>query len=145
MPGVVGVVTAVIVGVATWYGPGFVGEPLYCDSRPAVGGAGLRYGSEVEHPWIAADVSLYGRGWQCGDVVWLEFETVGKVEYRLLDAGPLNRYCVVNQPEEGECGTIVADVSGLYWPLSKHTLSAPVRMVNVSLLHRVADQQGLVP
>jgi len=132
----------VIIGVATWYGPGFEDKPLYCGGAPEIGRE-LRYNKEVGHAWIAVDASLFDEGWQCGDRVRLDYGDIER-EYVVLDAGNLNRYCVEDQPEKGECGTIVVDVSRWYWPFDMGVLSAPVRTVNLSLAKRLL-QQRLAP
>lgn len=104
-----------LIGIATWYGPGFRGQPLAC---------GGTFGPGT--PIAAVDPSYLERGWQCGDllIAWDEVELV------LMDTGPLSNYYIEQWPDK----PIVLDVAEHAWPFPD--LSRPVTVTNVSLLGR---------
>lgn len=121
---------AVLVGVATWYPAGvYGGGPLYCDSNsPSL--HGLTYSRETER-WVAISDEMYLTGWQCGDLVRVQFEDRGRSFYaRLWDAGPLDHYMADGFP-------IVVDIPEYFWPYERRRLSAPVTVFNETLANRL--------
>lgn len=126
-----------LVGVATWYGPGFYGKTLgcgWCPSKP------IRF-SQSTVPWVAVDESMYQQEWTCWDHISVWISGV-ELRLRLLDAGPLYAHYI---KDFGPDVPIVADIPEHLWPRSlSQKMSAPVRVVNRSLakreLERIVEQ-----
>jgi len=137
-------------GAGTWYSEADWSDNLmYCNCSTALG-CNLRYSPRLGIPWVAIDPKyMRERDWQCGDRLVVHFldHQLSK-EVRVLDAGDLARHCIA----ELDCAEIVVDFAEHHWPLSTSTLSARVRVVNMSkalrLMHFVtADplMRGVIP
>ena len=127
---------AVLVGVATWYGPGFEGEIMACDTWDQ----DLVFSREIG-PFVAVDpVMIRDHGWACGDRVKISFEERGiDVWARVLDTGPLNQYWIADY---GPGVPIVVDVAAHAWPLDPAIMSGLVRVENVDLEERAGWSGG---
>lgn len=117
----------VLAGVATWYGPGFYGEPLACDR-----GQGLRY-EPSGVLWAAID-HAYMQHWQCGDRLRIDFNAGQAITVTLLDTGAFRQYYV---EQWGADQPIVVDVSEYAWPFDLSVLSAPAQVTNLTHRERI--------
>ncbi len=138
----------ILSGAATAYGPGYYGQPLYCDRGASntlqLGqGNGLILG-EVDTPFVALDVSEYQSGRvRCGDMMRLTFADGQVLEAQALDAGNLYRYRI-----DELRAYIIVDVPFQFAPFSKRSgdpkspewtgLSAPATIRNLSAFRRLA-------
>lgn len=124
----------VLIGVATWYGPGFFGEQLACN------GSGWTtrelYYDHMAPPWAAIDPYYIAKGWRCGDTLGVSID--GKLRIlRFLDTGPLRRYYI---DEVGPGVEIIVDVPLYYWPLPAAVRWAHATVVNRSLATRTFER-----
>ena len=110
-------------GVATWYGPGFYDQPLYCDR------SGELHFAEHVQTFVAIDRrTMIRMGWSCFDTVMIDFyEHDTQIHAAILDSGPLDDYYVV-QPDASYI-QIVVDVSEYAWPISLDIQSAKVKII----------------
>ncbi len=129
----------ILIGVATWYGNPFIGEPLYCDCGLPPPHR-LVYARSTE-PWLAMDPYYYEHGWNCGDEIWVYFGNSLVLKTALYDAGPLSHYYI---EDFGPEVPIVADIPGHLWPFELEVRSAPVRLVNHSLARRTLVHRGVL-
>lgn len=119
-----------LVGVATWYGPGFYGQPLYCGGFYQVG----------TPPWAAVDPGVFQEGWECGDELLVRYEDGTDLILRLSDAGPLSNFYI---EDFGPDTPIVLDIPKPFWAPPVSIWSAPVRVVNVTRLQEALE--GRIP
>lgn len=118
----------ILVGIVTMYtADTWGGNPLYC-ARPG----NQMYYEQGRDPWVAVPVELYSQGWQCGDVVQIDFESGERINARAFDAGPLSDFYIWSFPDL----PIVADVPQYFWPYDDWRISAHASITNVSLLAR---------
>lgn len=113
---------ATLVGVATWYGPGYYYQPLYCGGFYEPG----------TPPWAAVDVGMFQEGWECGDELQITFEDGTELTLRLMDTGPLSNYYI---EDFGPDTPIVIDIPEPFWAFPG-SYAAPVRVVNKRIVRR---------
>ena len=129
------IMTTLLVGIFTWYGPGFYDQPLACDT------CYTEYAfNQGMPPFIAVDPSLFATGWQCGDLVKITFDDGQQLDAYILDTGPLSRYYI---EDHGPDVPIIADISEYAWPYDLGIRSATGQMQNVSLEQRIGVAAGI--
>lgn len=120
-----------LAGLATVYGGDYTNQPLYCCTDGT-----LLYTPRAE-AWVAIDVQLYRQGWRCNDELEIWLDGGHTFRAHALDAGPLGRYYIADHPDL----PLLVDVPVYYWPFDDGRLSAPVVVLNRSLLWREFERR----
>lgn len=108
----------VLIGVATWYGGIYVGQPL---------ASGEGYYTLDREPWVALDSSALGDFYEWGDLLYLRFDNGTTMMARVWDCGPFSLYNVGGRPIVVDVPEHLAPFPGLSCGVEVWNISAMVR------------------